>query len=97
MFQKKAGKKSPNAWFRDVVGRSGTKKEHHIWEQNEGDFDSIVRSFSPDNGSVCDPFLGSGSIAISALNAGRKIFGFDIDPKAVETTLHRIEKHLKSS
>ncbi len=41
---------------------------------------------------ILDPFMGSGSSAIAALQAGRKFVGFDTDPAYVEAAAARIRQ-----
>jgi len=40
--------------------------------------DDVVQCFSPLDGLVCDPFLGSGTTAISAAKHGRRFVGGDL-------------------
>ena len=40
--------------------------------------DDVVRCFSPHGGLVCDPFIGSGTTAVSAARYGRGFVGGDI-------------------
>jgi site-specific DNA-methyltransferase (adenine-specific) len=39
---------------------------------------------------VCDPFMGSGSAGVAALELGRRFVGFDVAPAAVERTKRRL-------
>lgn len=43
--------------------------------------------------TVLDPFMGSGTTAISALNHDRKYIGIDISPDYCKLALNRIENH----
>lgn len=47
----------------------------------------LVCSFSPENGSILDPFCGSGTVLVEALLAGRNAFGSDVNPLAVELAM----------
>lgn len=40
--------------------------------------DDVVRCFSPPGGLVCDPFVGSGTTAVSAAKHGRRFVGGDL-------------------
>ena len=44
---------------------------------------------------VLDPFIGSGSSAIAALNTNRKIIGIDSKKEYLDFCVERIEKHTK--
>jgi DNA modification methylase len=43
-----------------------------------------------------DPFIGSGSSAIAALNTNRKIIGIDSKKEYLDFCVERIEKHTKT-
>ena len=51
----------------------------------------IIRLLSPPGGTVVDPFLGSGSTAKAARNAGRRFIGCDINEDYVEIAKRRLE------
>jgi site-specific DNA-methyltransferase (adenine-specific) len=44
------------------------------------------------NEVVLDPFMGSGATAIAALASKRRYVGYEIDPKYVDLSEHRIKK-----
>jgi len=54
----------------------------------------IVLSSCPEGGLVCDPFMGSGTTAIAALETDRQWIGFDIEAKACKITRERIKNHV---
>lgn len=56
----------------------------------------LIRLFTQENQTVLDPFLGSGSHAIAALQNKRKFIGFEIEKKYFEIARNRIEKELKN-
>jgi site-specific DNA-methyltransferase (adenine-specific) len=41
---------------------------------------------------VADPFMGSGSVGVAALNTGRRFTGTDLNPEAVRLTVERLRK-----
>lgn len=49
----------------------------------------IEQSTSPGQ-IVCDPFLGSGSTLVAALETGRRFVGCDLSPKSIEHSLARV-------
>lgn len=53
--------------------------------------DRIVSSTDAD--IILDPFMGSGTTAISAINSNRKYIGIEISPDYCEMAEERIEKH----
>lgn len=52
----------------------------------------LIRLFSSENAVVLDPFMGSGTTAVAAVNTGRKYKGFEIDKGHYELALKRLER-----
>jgi site-specific DNA-methyltransferase (adenine-specific) len=46
---------------------------------------------TPPNGIVLDPFMGSGSTGVAALNLGFRFIGIELDPHNFEIACARIE------
>jgi DNA modification methylase len=70
------------------------KHQHPATFPDKLPYDLIV-CFSPPNGIVLDPFIGSGTTAIAALKLGRKFIGFDISKEYCELAERRIEKEAR--
>lgn len=43
-------------------------------------------------GIICDPFMGSGSTGVAAVQTGRRFIGFDVIPENVELSARRIRE-----
>ena len=88
----KMSKDDYSAWFRsmwtDVTGAS--TKEHPAPFPIEV-ANRLVRMFSFVEDTVLDPFLGTGSTMIAALQAGRNSIGTEIDPKYFAMAKKRVE------
>ncbi len=54
----------------------------------------IILSSCPEDGIACDPFMGSGTTAVAAIETGRNWLGFDKEKKACETTQQRIQEQV---
>ncbi len=50
----------------------------------------LIELYTYENDIVLDPFMGSGSTAVAAIQTGRHFIGFDTEPKYVETAKKRI-------
>ena len=70
--------------------RSVQRNDRHEAEFPEELAARVIRLFSPQNGLVIDPFVGSGTTAFVAKNLGRRWLGIDADPAAVEIATERI-------
>jgi site-specific DNA-methyltransferase (adenine-specific) len=53
----------------------------------------LCRVYAPDNGLIMDPFMGSGSTGIAALQEGQKFVGIDLDQHYVDISERRIQDH----
>lgn len=56
----------------------------------------LVRVYTPENGVVLDPFNGSGSTGIAALQEHKKYIGMDLDQHYCDITKKRIKDHCGS-
>jgi len=57
--------------------------------------DDFIQCFCPENGIVLDPFMGSGTTAISAKKLKRDFIGFDISKEYCELTELRLKNEIK--
>lgn len=67
-------------------------RRHHRWEKDVPGFRTLIEWFSAPGELVVDPFLGSGTTGIAALQAGRQFFGSDLDPACVDTAGRRLNR-----
>lgn len=79
--------KFPNSRPTDVVQYARTQNEYHPTEKPVGLMEKIVNWTL---GTVCDPFMGSGTTGIAALNLGRKFIGIERDEKYFAIACERI-------
>ena len=54
----------------------------------------LIKIYCPDNGIVLDPFCGSGTTGVAALQEGREFVGIDLDPHYVEIANRRCDVFL---
>lgn len=64
--------------------------KHHIAEKPVGLMRVLAR-IAPTGGLICDPFMGSGSTGVGALEEGRRFLGIDFDPHYVSVATRRLE------
>lgn len=53
----------------------------------------LCRIYAPENGIVLDPFVGSGSTGIGALQEGKRFIGIDLDQHYIDISEKRIKDH----
>ncbi len=57
-------------------------------------FQTMIFASAEKNFTICDPFLGSGSAAIAAINNNCNFYGCDISTQSIETSQNRISQYL---
>ena len=57
--------------------------------------ENLIVSVTKDKDLILDPFLGSGTTAVAALNTGRFFIGIEKEPKYVEIARQRVEDVLE--
>lgn len=96
----------PGAWFGDDSGkrvnvivadsyRHGIRayeKEDHPTQKWLPMIRYLVECLAPEGATVLDPFCGSGTTLIAALETGRKAIGIEIDDRWVEVARRRLER-----
>lgn len=56
--------------------------------------DNLIINSCPEGGTVLDPFMGSGSTGVSAINQGCNFIGYELEQKYFETAQQRIKDTL---
>lgn len=55
-------------------------------------FEYLIKTYTNQGDIILDPFTGSGTTAVAAVNTGRKYIGFEQDDKYFDTAQNRLEK-----
>lgn len=80
--------------WRNIIKDSEEKKTNHPASYPAELAEKIIRIWTKENANILDPFLGSGSTIIGALNSNRKCTGIDLSKEYCEMAKERIEnKH----
>jgi site-specific DNA-methyltransferase (adenine-specific) len=74
-------------WKGPVERISGHPTPKPVWLMCEQ-----VTASVPSNGTVLDPFMGSGSTGVAAVRTGRKFLGIEIDPTYCAVAKERLAK-----
>lgn len=79
----------PAAMFRLNSARGEPNKQHPT--QKPVPLMAWCMSFVPDAKSICDPYMGSGTTGVAAIQLGRQFIGIEQDPDYFEIACRRIE------
>lgn len=82
-----------NVWNYPTVP-SGSKERIHKCQKPVSMIERIIRVSSNLGDIVLDPFMGSGTTAIAAMNEGRQFIGFEKDTECFEKAINRIKEHI---
>lgn len=89
------GKNPTDVWeFPKVTSgaqRASPERTAHPAQFPVAVIDRIVRACSNPGDIVLDPFMGSGTTAEVALNTGRFVLGFELEPKYIEIAAARLD------
>jgi 16S rRNA G966 N2-methylase RsmD len=80
-------------WKYDVIRPNSTTsqdKANHEWGQSVGQFSTLINRFDIE-GTVLDPFMGSGTTGVACIKTGRNFVGIELDPTHYATAQRRIE------
>jgi len=67
-----------------------TQKSSHSCPRPLNTIEFIVENFCPENGVVCDFFIGSGTTAVAAKETKRSFIGFEIDEETAQKARQRV-------
>ena len=76
--------------------KDSIKRQHPAPFPDQIPYD-LIQCFCPEGGLVIDPFMGSGSTAVTARNLNRNFIGFDISEKYVAIANERIATSTNSA
>ena len=82
--------------YRMPIHRDGGKRLHATQKPLRL-FTELIEMHSEVGDLVVDPFLGSGTTALAAMNTGRRFIGGDLNPKYTETARERIKGQKSAS
>ena len=68
-------------WYGPTMAPRTTDPNHHIGGKPLDVMRAIVRDYSRPGDLVCDPFAGSGTGLLAAMQEGRRAIGSEVDPE----------------
>jgi DNA modification methylase len=81
----------PNVFSFDTYRYGMPGKVAHPTQKPEKLMEKICAALLPEDAIALDPFMGSGSTGVAAINLGRKFIGIEIEPKYFEIACERID------
>lgn len=66
------------------------EKESHAWQQSIDEAKSYIETLSDPGDLVFDPFCGSGTTSVAAIELGRRYLTCDVDADAISVAIERI-------
>ena len=67
-------------------------KRYHPTQKPTELVQMLLEMFSDPGQVICDPFLGSGTTAVAAVNTGRHYIGYEIDPEYFQICCDRLDE-----
>lgn len=80
-------------WSVSRIHKQAPERENHPTQKPLEIINRIVLASSPENGLVLDPFMGSGTTAISCINNNRNYIGFELNSSYCDIIKNRIKKN----
>ena len=94
---KPRGRKVFNAHCKNTVFTySNGSRKIHPTQKNLDLFKELIIDNSSEGEIVFDPFMGSGTTAIAAIDTGRYYLGFELDEEYHKLSEQRVADHIKS-
>lgn len=84
-----------DVWSNSRLHKQDPEREEHPTQKPLAIIDRMVKVSCPIGGIVLDPFMGSGTTAISCIRNGRKYVGFEINQDYYKIIKNRIDKETK--
>lgn len=92
----KNNRKIKNRSFPDIWRVKKIHRAEYPTQKPVEIFDIMISASANKGFTVCDPFLGSGSSAISAIKHKCNFLGCDISNKSISTSIKRIKNYIKT-
>lgn len=87
----KAIRKIQYRWNGMLRANNETRGEHPT-QKPVGVMEWVIMQLPEDSQTILDPFMGSGTTGVAALNLGKKFIGIEREPKYFEAAVRRMSK-----
>lgn len=80
---------------RPAMKANETRLANHPTQKSLEHMKRLIRILSNPGETVLDPFMGSGTAVLAAINTGREAIGFEIEPPYFDMSESRIRHHIE--
>jgi len=77
-------------WSVSRIHKENPERADHPTQKPLEIIDRMIKASCPPDGIILDPFMGSGTTAVSAKRCGRHFVGFELNPNYCEIIKHRL-------
>jgi site-specific DNA-methyltransferase (adenine-specific) len=91
-----AGKQMKSVWTMTAPGRTEKIHGRHPAQKPVGLLKRIIAASTEEGDIVFDPFSGSSTTGVAAINTGRRFIGCELEESFIELSLKRLESAIKS-
>ena len=81
----------------DLIESQPVSKEVHDWQQSTVEAQHMIKALTVENQTVLDPFGGSATTGIAALQLGRRFIGIEINEVHYSNAAQRLAKFTVST
>ena len=92
MKEYNGGKQMKDVWSSATVSRKEKEFGKHPTQKPEWIMERLVEASTSVDSIILDPFVGSGTTAVAAVNHGRRVIGIDLSEEYLEIAEKRIQK-----
>jgi hypothetical protein len=85
--------KKPRTAPSDVLDWEAPYPQLHPDQKPLGAISRLINAYAPESAHILDPFCGSGTTLVGALNCGRTAVGIEIDERSCEIAALRLSQH----
>lgn len=94
MKEENDGKQLKDVWAYSLTKKSEKNFGKHPTQKPLDLLRRIIKASSKENDLVLDPFLGSGTTGVAAIELGRKFIGIDIEQEYIDLAIKRMSHEL---
>jgi len=87
-------RRSSNEYVADLFKSHQPSKTEHECQQDTSEADYYIERLTQPGDLVVDPFVGSGTTLVAALESGRRAWGCDSDKTAIRISRNRLSSYL---